>query len=60
MSYSQVEEIDTLLCLRKLTDQTEDGVALPEFLKRFIQVTCAWNNTDSLEETEWGWDFPWR
>ena len=31
--------------------QTEDGVALPEFVKRFIQVTCAWDNIDRLEET---------
>lgn len=51
MSYSQIEEIDTALCLHKLARRNEDGVALPEFIQQFIQASCAWENIDRLEET---------
>ena len=51
LSYSQIEEIDTALCLHKLARRNEDGVALPEFIQQFIQASCAWDNIDRLEET---------
>jgi hypothetical protein len=51
VSYSQLEEIDTALCLRKLALQSEDSVALPECIQPNVQVTLAFENIDRLEET---------
>ena len=53
VSYSQVEEIDTALCLQKL-ERSQTGVALPSNIYHGIFSTLAWDNIDRLEETTSG------
>ena len=50
VSYSQVEEIDTALCLQKQA-ASEDGIPLPQNIKPGQFKTLAWDNIDGLEET---------
>ena len=50
VSYSQVEEIDTALCLQKLS-LSEGSVALPRNIHPGVFTTLAWDNIDRLEET---------
>ena len=53
VSYSQVEEIDTALCLQKLS-QSAGGVAVPRNIHAGVFTTLAWDNIDRLEETSSG------
>ena len=53
VSYSQVEEIDTALCLQKLS-QSEGGVAVPRNIHAGVFTTLAWDNIDRLEEKSSG------
>ena len=53
VSYSQVEEIDTALCLQKL-ERSETDVALPSNIYHGVFTTLAWDNIDRLEETTSG------
>ena len=53
VSYSQVEEIDTALCLQK-RERSQTGVALPSNIYHGIFTTLAWDNIDRLEETTSG------
>ena len=53
ISYSQMEEIDTALCLQKLSLADRD-VALPANIHPGIFTTLAWDNIDRLEETTSG------
>lgn len=50
VSYSQVEEIDTTLCLQILS-QSEGRVAVPRSMHAGVFTTLAWDNIDRLEET---------
>lgn len=50
MSYDQLEENDTALCLQKLAVAT-DQVVLPNSIKPFVFTNLAWDNIDRLEET---------
>ena len=50
ISYSQVEEIDTALCLQKLA-LSGCEVALPRNIQPSVFTTLAWDNIDRLEET---------
>ena len=50
VSYSKVQEIDTALCLQKLSVSTGD-VALPGNIFSNVFTTLAWDNIDRLEET---------
>ena len=50
ISYSQVQEIDTALCLQKLAMSKED-TALPGNIYPGVFTTLAWDNIDRLEET---------
>lgn len=50
VSYSQLEEIDTALCLQKLIS-TESDIALPTNIHPGLFTTLAWDNIDRLEET---------
>lgn len=50
VSYTQVEEIDTALCLQKL-EQSQMGVTLPSNIHRGVFTTLAWDNIDRLEQT---------
>ena len=50
ISFSQVEEIDTALCLQKLA-LSGCEVALPRNIQPNVFTTLAWDNIDRLEET---------
>ena len=51
LSYSQIEELDTALCLQKMAMTEAESVPLPEANQPFIFTTLAWDNIDRLEET---------
>ena len=51
VSYSQLEENDTALCLQKLATGLNHRVALPASIKPYVFTNLAWNNIDRLEET---------
>ena len=51
VSYPQLEENDTALCLQKLATGLNHGVALPASIKPYVFTNLAWNNIDRLEET---------
>ena len=50
VSYSQLEEIDTTLCLQKLSLSEGDG-PLPENIHPGVFTTLVWDNIGRLEET---------
>uniref|UniRef100_UPI00358FD6F1 uncharacterized protein isoform X1 n=1 Tax=Myxine glutinosa TaxID=7769 RepID=UPI00358FD6F1 len=50
VSYSQVEEIDTALCLQKM-ELSRDDIPLPGNIYPGVFTTLAWDNIDRLEET---------
>ncbi len=50
ISYSKLMEIDTALCLQKLTTEGE-GVVLPSTVHPCVPTTLAFDNIDRLEET---------
>ena len=51
ISYSQLEEIDTALCLQKLANGDESGVAIPSNMIPGIPTNLAYDNIDRIEET---------
>lgn len=51
VSYSQLEENDTALCLQKLAATQNQNVVLPTPLQPCIFTNLAWDNIDRLEET---------
>lgn len=51
MSYSQLEENDTALCLQKLAASLNKTVVLPASIKPHVFTNLAWDNIDRLEET---------
>ena len=51
ISYSQLEEIDTSLCLEKMAKASDSRVLLPENFQPYVSATLAWDNIDRLEET---------
>ena len=51
MSYSQLEDNDTALCLQKLATGLNHRVALPASIKPYVFTNLAWDNIDRLEET---------
>ena len=51
MSYSQLEENDTALCLQKLAAGINQKVVLPASIKPHVFTNLAWDNIDRLEET---------
>ena len=51
VSYSQLEENDTALCLQKLAATTIQQVVLPADIKPYVFANLAWDNIDRLEET---------
>lgn len=53
VSYSQLEEIDTALCIQKLS-MSEVSVALPKNIHPGVFTNLAWDNIDRLEETTSG------
>ena len=51
VSYSQLEENDTALCLQKLATSLNRSVVLPASIQPCIFTNLAWDNIDRLEET---------
>lgn len=51
VSYSQLEENDTALCLQKLATASNQRVVLPASIKPHVFTNLAWDNIDRLEET---------
>ena len=51
ISYSQMEENDTALCLQKLAQGLNERVVLPSSIKANVFTNLAWDNIDRLEET---------
>ena len=51
VSYSQLEENETALCLQKLAASVNQKVALPACIKPYVFTKLAWDNIDRLEET---------
>ena len=51
VSYTQIEEINTTLCLQKMGSIANDSVALPENSIPHVTTTLARDNIDRLEET---------
>ncbi len=51
VSYSQLEENDTALCLQKLAISPTQRVAIPASIQPNVFVNLAWDNIDRLEET---------
>lgn len=51
MSYTQLEENDTALCLKKLASSLDERVSLPASIKPHVFTNLAWDNIDRIEET---------
>ena len=51
IAYSQMEEINTVLCLQKMALAHDNEGPLPEKIQSYVQTTLAWDNIDRLEET---------
>ena len=51
ISYSQLEENDTALCLQKLAANNNQRIILPASIKPHVFTSLAWDNIDRLEET---------
>ena len=51
MSYSQVEENETAICLQKLAASSAESVALPESIQPHVFTTPAYDNINFIEET---------
>jgi len=56
IAYTQIEEINTALCLQKMALTPDNDVPLP----KNIQATLAWDNTDRIEEKLYGAGTPHR
>ena len=50
ISYSKMAEIDTALCVNKLSN-FENTVPIPECIHPHVPTTLGWDNIDRLEET---------
>jgi len=51
VAYSQIEELNTALCLQKMAMNPENAVPLPDNIKPYRSTSLAWDNIDRLEET---------
>ena len=51
VSYSQLEENDTALCLEKMADNLNQAAILPTTVQPNVFTNLAWDNIDRLEET---------
>ena len=57
-AYSQIEEMNTALCLQKMASTPENGALLPDNIRPHISTSLAWDNIDRLEETISGGALP--
>ena len=51
VSYSQLENNDTALCLQKMAANLNQKLVLPGTIQLNVFPTLAWDNIDRLEET---------
>ena len=51
IAYSQIEEINIALCLKKLALTPDNEVPLPENIQAYVNTMLALDNSDKLEET---------
>ncbi|KAL8583359.1 hypothetical protein ACOMHN_035341 [Nucella lapillus] len=51
VSYEQLEENDTALCLQKLADAINKRVILPTSIQPYVMSNVSWDNIDRLEAT---------
>ncbi|KAK3885065.1 hypothetical protein Pcinc_010719 [Petrolisthes cinctipes] len=51
VSYTEVEELETAICIQKLESHTDESVPMPEQIQPLIPTTLARDNIDRLEET---------
>ena len=51
IAYSQIEEMNTAICLQKMAMIPNFEIALPENIQPYINTTLGWDNIDGLEET---------
>lgn len=51
ISYSKLEELDTVLCLQKQAQEADKGVILPSTSHPCVPTALAFDNIDRLEET---------
>ncbi len=51
VSYDQLEENDTALCLQKLATSLNQRLILPHSIQPFVFTNLAWDNIDRLQET---------
>ena len=51
VEYSQLEEIDTTLCLQKMAATPGNKVPLSENISPFVSNTLPWDNIDRLGQT---------
>ena len=51
ISYSKLEELDTLLCLQKQAREADKGIPLPSNSHPCVPTALAFDNIDRLEET---------
>lgn len=51
ISYSQLEENDTALCIEKLSSGSTEQAVIPRNIQPYIFTNLAWDNIDRLEET---------
>ena len=51
IAYSQIEEMNTALCLQKMAMTPENTIPLPDNIKPYVSTSLAWDNIDRLEET---------
>ena len=51
VSYSQIEENDTALCLQKMASSLNQTTILPGTIRPNVFTNLAWDNIDRLEET---------
>ena len=49
--YSKLEELDTFLCQRKISQDLDKGIILPPSTHLCVPATLAFDNIDRLEET---------
>ena len=54
IAYSQIEEINIVLCLQKIALTPDDEVPSPENIQAYVNTILAWDNIYKLEETLFG------
>ena len=49
VAYSQIEELNKALCLKKMAMTPENAIPLSDNIKPYISTPLAWDNIDRLE-----------